>query len=309
MNQYRLKKERERVLKSAVIVLSTSTLVFAILWIIGLLKFEDFNNYSGPVKITFGIEDGVEDLDVPVNKLPVKKEEPEPEPEPIEPVEEKDPVVEKEPDPIPEEKIEPKKEPKKPEEVKKHEPKEVKEPEPPKPRIQKGTESGNSHETTFESSSSDIGRSAYIPISLYMPLPKSISKDIFANIRGDVTGFDEEGYNRSYFLEFYRDNGEEFVLDYSIPYNDRPYIWTIIENAGYNLSNADYKKDKNLKPVIILFEIKGSSSGNSAIKSAVVDSSSGDNEIDEAVLYGFKRSTYSNATDDDVKGRFKYDFK
>lgn len=307
MNDYRIKKERERLLYSSIIVLLSTTIIFATLWLIGLLKFEDFNDYSGPVKITFGVTDGVEDLEVPVKKIP-PKETVIPENESVD-VSEEIEVKKSEPEVVEKEtrKIE------EPVEVKKPDPKKVEEdkkkPEEAVPRVQKGSESGNSHETTFESTSSNIGRRAYIPISLYMPLPKNISKDIFANISGDVTGFGEEGYNRNYFLKHYRDSGAEFRLDESIPYDDRPYIWTIIEEAGYDTDKAEYKISKKLKPVIISFVIKGNSKGNSAIKSAVIDSSSGDTDIDESVLYGFKKSTYSNSTDDDVKGRFKYSFK
>lgn len=307
MNEYRIKKERERILKSSVLVLGTTTIIFLALWIIGLLEFEDFNNYSGPVKITFGVEDGAEDVVVPVKEI-VKEDQPEVDPEPeVEPLPEEviTPESTPEPEEAPKEKI---KEVPKPEEPVKETIKEPKEEKPPQPVIQKGVESGNSHETTFQSDSSKIGRRAYIPISLYMPLPKAVSRSLFSSITGDITGFGEEGYNRKAFLKFYRDNGSDYVLDETTPLDSRPEIWSILKEAGYNLDKAEYKTGRKLKSVIISFEIRGNTNGSNAIKSANLESSSGYEDIDEAVLYGFKKSTYSNSTDDDVKGRFRYSF-
>lgn len=307
MNEYRIKKERERILKSAVLVLSSTTIIFLTLWIIGLLQFEDFNNYSGPVKITFGIEDGIDEVVVPVKEI-VKKPEPEVDPEPIKeltpPQDQETPESSPEPEP---KSVEPENDPKPKEPVRDSVP-EPKEVTPPTPPVQEGFEGGNSHETTFQSDSSDISRSFYSEIYLNMPLPKSITRELFSFITGDITGWGDEGYNRKVFLKFYRDSGDAFVLDDPVDLEDRSELWLILESAGYDIDKADYKIGKKLKPVIISFEISGEKGGRGTIKSAVIDSSSGYKDIDEAVLYGFKKSKYSNSSEDNVKGRFRYSF-
>lgn len=305
MNSYREKKERERLIFSSMTVFGATVLIFSVAYLLDLLKFEDFNEYTGPVKITFGSPDAsVETL--PVKRPIVETVEDEVVPEQelaIEPLPEVDnEVLESKSHEIKNNipKIEEK-------EIVKRVKKVVEEPiKEPKPIVQKGRESGNSHETSFASSSSKVGRSAYFPISQFMPLPKSISMDIFALIDGDVTGFDDPDYNRDFFKKYYMDRGSFYSLNRRIPLQNRPDMWAILEEAGYDLDNAEYKSDRKLKTVIIAFEINNNANG---IERATIVNSSGDTEIDEAVLYGFKQSTYSNATEDSVKGRFKYSFK
>lgn len=288
-------------------VLAATTLVVLISFIFNLFKFEDFTDYTGPVKVTFGSPDSIEE-DTLSTELPVEETITEPEPvvEDIEPViDEVVPVEEVIPEEITEPIETPIPEPKPPV-VEKPEP--VKPVIPLKPVVQKGRESGNSHETSFESSSSKIGRRAYFPIYQFMPLPENISMDVYALINGDITGFDEKDYNKNFFERFYWKNGNEFEITDSVPYQNRPYLWGILESAGYDIEAADYKNKYNLKTIVIVFEIHGNATGSNAIKSAVVENSSGNDEIDEAVLYGFKQSTYSNSTSESVKGRFKYSF-
>jgi len=308
VNRYREKKERERVLLSTLYVFGSTLLVFLFLFLFDLLKFEDFNEYTGPVKITFGSP--LSEIDVVPEKQPT--------PEKIEeqPVEE-----EKIPEEILEE-IESEVIESKSEEILNDKPKieETKEVEPIKkvikepvkvsePVVQKGRESGNSHETSFQSDSSKISRSGYFPIYQYMPLPKSITLDIYSFISGDVTGFGDKEYNRNFFNRYYQDRGSFFSLSIDVPMENRPDMWAILEAAGYKVESAEYKLDNSLRPVIIAFEINKNSNGMNAIKSAEIVSSSGVSEVDEAVLYGFKQSTYSNNTNESVKGRFKYSFK
>lgn len=308
MISYREKKERERLILSTLYVFGSTLIVFGILYLFNLLKFEDFHEYTGPVKITFGSPDVTEDVTPILKKqeIPREIEKPQPDKEIL-----PEPEVVKEPEIVESvsneiKKDTPvKKETKKPEVVK---PAEVTPPAEPVPVIQNGRENGNSHETSFESSSSKIGRRAYFPISQFMPLPETVSIDIFSLIEGDVTGFGDSSYNRSFFKKYYSDRGSYYSLNGDVPLQNRPDLWAILDKAGYNLDDADYKKDRRLKPVIISFEINSNSGGVNSIKSAEIVSSSGDREIDEAVLYGFKQSTYSNSTDQSVKGRFKYSF-
>lgn len=308
MNSYREKKERERLLFSSLVVFGSIIVLFLLFFLIDFLKFEDFNEYTGPVKITFGSPDAT------LESLPVKQPEIEDVPEESIPEEEVAPVVE----PIVENEVVNSKsdiikndipkieETKVVEAVKKVVKKPVVE---PTPIVQKGRESGNSHETSFESTSSKVGRSGYFPISQFMPLPKEITIDIFSLITGDVTGFDDPDYNRTFFKRYYIESGNLYSLNSSVPLQNRPDLWAILDEAGYNVNNAEYKTEYNLKTVIISFEINNTSNGVTNIKSAKIESSSGNTAVDEAVLYGFKQSTYSNSTDSSVKGRFKYSFK
>lgn len=323
MNSYRLKKERQRTLFSCAVVAGSILLLFLISLISGMFGFEDFNEYSGPVKITFGTPEGLDELldsselmDPEDMEEPIVEPEPvaEPEPEVVESITE--PVVEPEPT-KPEPAIESKPEIVKPEPLPQPAEKNVKEvtkpvnkPAPePKPVVQKGEENGNSHETTFESTSSKIGRRAYFPIYQFMPLPESLPESFFLKIVGDITGMGEENYNRTVFLRYYSVDSGVYSLNGSIPLQTRPEIWGILEEAGYDMDNPEYKTKYHLNYVIISFEINSNSNGINAIGSAQIESTSGYKEIDDAVLYGFKQSTYSNSTDSSVKGRFKYSFK
>lgn len=308
MNSYREKKERERLVFSCLTVLGATILLLIIAFLLEMLRFEDFNEYTGPVKITFGSPDGIrqnetvkELITQKVNDEVIQKEdiadEPVPEVE-SETVESKPEVVTND---LP--KVE------KTEEVdivKKVIEKPVVE---PTPVVQRGRESGNSHETSFESSSSKIGRRAYFPIVDFMPLPKTVTLDIFALIQADESSFNSVLENKTFFKTFYFDRGTYFSLNSSVPFQDRPDLWLILKRAGYDVENAEYKTEIKLKNIIISFEINSNSNGANAIKSAAIESSSGNQEIDKAVLYGFRQSTYSNSTDDTVKGRFKYTFK
>lgn len=319
MNSYRLKKERERTLFSCAVVSAAILLVFLISLIFNLLGFEDFNEYSGPVKITFGTPEGLDKLleSSEITK-PAEPVETEPEPEKVAEPE----AVKPEPVPVPEPDV---KEPVEttepvdtPEPVSDSTNSEVTEsdsvskPKPapePQPIVQKGTENGNSHETTFDSTSSKIGRRAYFPISQFMPLPEVIISTVFNKISGDITGMDEVDYNRNLFLRYYSKSNGSYLLNDTVPFQARPDLWGILEQAGYDLSRAEYKTKYNLNYVILSFVINSNTNGVNAISSVEIESTSGYKEIDDAVLYGFKQSTYSNSTNDKVRGRFKYSFK
>lgn len=303
MNSYRLKKERERLLFSALSVLGSIVVVLLLSWILDLFRFEDFSDYSGPVKITFGSELSEVESDVVVPEPVIE------EPETVERVEELTPIVE---EPVVPEPTQPKEVTETIEEpvidrVEEVTPEVVKPVKPPEPIVKKGRESGNSHETSFDSSSSEIGRTAYFPIADYMPLPKSIPIDTYALITGDITGFGEKNYNRNFFERYYMKSGSVYELIDSVNYQQRPDLWAILKQAGYDIDRAEYKQ-QSLNTVVVIFEIEKSSDGSFVVSSAEIEKSSGVAEIDDAVLYGFRKSTYSNSTDTVVKGRFKYSF-
>lgn len=172
----------------------------------------------------------------------------------------------------------------------------------------KGRESGNSHTTLLFTNSSDIGRSAYFPICDFMPLPSVISEDIYNNINGDITGFGEEGFNKTYFDKYYYKNNEQYILKYDVAYIDRPDLWAILKEAQYDIFYPEYKEKNNLKEVKISFEVRSNTNGSNSLKNIQIVTSSGNKDIDNAVKYGFKQSTYNNDTDLDIKGEFIYQF-
>ncbi|MGL1891843.1 MAG: caspase family protein [Spirochaetaceae bacterium] len=177
------------------------------------------------------------------------------------------------------------------------------------PIIQKGKENGNSHETTFQSTSSKVRRVAYFPICQFMPLPSVITIKIYNMIEGDINGIGEKDYNRDFFDKYYIKQGSNYILNSIVSYQNRPELWGILDNAGYDVVNAAYKFNKDLKTTIISFELNINSNVINAIKSAEIVSSCGDKKLDEAILYGFRQSIYSNRSEEVVKGVFKYYFK
>ncbi|MGL1894539.1 MAG: hypothetical protein OCD02_23130 [Spirochaetaceae bacterium] len=307
MNSYRIKKERERVLFSSLVVFASVVFIALFSFIFDLFQFEDFTEYTGPVKITFGSPDGLDDIIIPTNDINKDVVEPIEEP-PSDPKVEPEPIIEPIPDivePVPNEPkiIEPELTTPKESTI------DTKSDTRPEPIIQKGEENGNSHETSFDSESSSVRRSVYSPIWQFMPLPQSITEDLYALINGDVTGFDEEDYNRDLFNDFYTKSGDTFQLNSYVEFDDRPYLWAILKDSGYNMEEPEFKEKYTLKTIIITFEIGNSLNGQNIIKSSEVTTSSGVPKIDEAVLHGFNQSTYSNSTEKSVTGRFKYSFK
>ncbi|HUX39101.1 MAG TPA: hypothetical protein VMV44_14470, partial [Rectinemataceae bacterium] len=76
------------------------------------------------------------------------------------------------------------------------------------------------------------------------------------------------------------------------------------------VSKADYKAGGALKPVTLSFVVTPSSPTSPPSLAAVsVTSSSGDPAVDEAVMYGFKRASFFNATDGAISGTFTYRFQ
>lgn len=176
----------------------------------------------------------------------------------------------------------------------------------------KGSEAGNSFETNFDTGSGKIGRSLYVPIYLYMPLPRFLDKDLYDRVPPHKFGLESAELRKAHLRDLYDLRGTLLTLKGEVPLAERPSIWVMLEDAGYPVANADYKKERSLKPIVIEFSVgppaADYASSGAPLKSSAIVSSSGYPEIDEAVLYAFRMAGFSNNTEITVKGRFTYNF-
>jgi len=171
--------------------------------------------------------------------------------------------------------------------------------------ITKGSEEGNAYETTYEASPGLVGRNWWIPIYMYMPLPQYIKKNVINSVKGDDEIADKPGsrtaeYKKDFLKNYYKLIGDEYYL-YNIPAKEeRPQIWSILEDGNYNIKNAEYKKGRNLRDVTITFTISAVEN-EAMIEDAQINRSSGYGEIDEAVLYGFLKASFYNSAEKKCK--------
>ena len=174
----------------------------------------------------------------------------------------------------------------------------------------KGSEQGNSLQTSYEAGSGKIGRSLYVPIYLFMPLPQTISKSIYDAIPASKDGLLSAELRKSQFRSLYDQSGDFWKLKAQPALNQRPRFWPMLSDAGYPLVSAEYKQGKDLKPVVLEFEV-GAQEGenNPRLISVKVLNSSGYEEIDEAVVFGFEQAAFFNDSEHVVRGRFSYNFE
>lgn len=182
----------------------------------------------------------------------------------------------------------------------------------PTPIVMRGSEMGNSYDMTIEAGSGRAGRSLYVPISLVLPIPFEVPAAIFDAIP-DLFGLPGTAAQRqATFKSYYKQltNGTWQLKNLKQPkYDERMPIWTMLEDAHYDLKNADYKDGKSLRPIVILFKVSAPGpDGNPTLEDVLVESSSGYSDIDDAVLYGFKKAEFSNSGDKSIQGRFTYRF-
>jgi len=300
---------RKRDLVSWVLALAAYLLAFLVLTLLSTMTVEELSDYSGPIIVRLGSPDGLAD--------------PPPVPEPaVTPA-----VPQTQSVPVPEPAVAP--EPAKPAAV----PKPVAAPKPvatppvdatpttattppvpaaPVPVVIKGSESGNSYDMSINAGSGRIGRSLYVPIVLFMPLPFDVPAELYTAIP-DLAGLPGTADNRkAAFAKFYekKTNGAWQLKRLRQPeYDFRPELWTMLEDAGYDVKNAEYKADKHLRSVEILFKVSAPAGGGTPkLEDVLMESSSGYSDIDAAVLYGFRKAEFSNSGSDSVSGRFTYRF-
>ncbi len=169
-------------------------------------------------------------------------------------------------------------------------------------------EKGNTVETTLGGSSESVGQSLYVPIYLSMPLPEVVPASLFNAIPPEIvppnTLIASAESRKRAFLNYYSWNGKEYRLTNPVPLEIRDKLWEMLEDAGYNVEKADYKAGRSLNPVVIGFSI----TKDRQLKGVDILQSSGDSDIDAAVLYGFKRASFWNKSGDTIQGRFVYRF-
>ncbi len=172
------------------------------------------------------------------------------------------------------------------------------------PNVVKGSEAGNTYEFAFEAGSGVVGRTLYVPIYLYMPLPEDLSAWLLARLPQAPDG------SASPVLAYYERSGTGMKkrTDVRAPLPERPRIWQILKDAGYDLLRADYRL-RNPKPVTIAFTVTAATGSSYPVATGVsVVKSSGYSELDEAVLYGFAQAGFRNSSDRPERGSFTYVF-
>jgi hypothetical protein len=139
-----------------------------------------------------------------------------------------------------------------------------------------------------------------VPASIYDAIPDEMGLAGTAEAR------------RKLFATFYIFEGGRWRLKGSFrqpDYEHRKSIWIMLEDAGFDVKNADYKKDKVVKPVVVLFKVSAPGpTGKPSLEAVHIESSSGYSNIDDDVLYGFKKAEFSNSGSTSISGRFTYRF-
>ena len=188
-------------------------------------------------------------------------------------------------------------------------------PAPPEPI--KGSDKGNNYELNSEGG--EIGRSLWVPIAQYMPLPRTIDKvitpeggleSLLNGVQPDAFDLYSAEENRTLLLKYYdKKQGGILELGKPVPLMERPDLWAILERAGYDMRNPEYKTARTLLPITINFSVipSGSTQANK-LSDLELAKSSGYPDIDEAVLFAFEQSSYYSKTDEPIKGRFTYRF-
>ncbi len=182
----------------------------------------------------------------------------------------------------------------------------------PKPvvteKVIRGSEKGNSSELILKPQGEKISQNSYWPVYLFMPLPTRIEAAILGRIKAtDLYSIDER---RDLLLQFYNKTSEGLSLGSDPGLAVRPALWEILEEAGYDVANAEYKRGRNLTPVVITFKLgtPRMPGENPPLLEAKVEQGSGSNPVDEAVFYAFQKSTFANGTGLVAQGRYTYDF-
>ncbi len=170
------------------------------------------------------------------------------------------------------------------------------------------SEKGSSSDTTLGGSQGTVGQNIYQPVYSSLPLPRSVPASIYNAIPDlimppNVIIYSSQARKRA-FTTYYEFDGSAYRLKNDVPLEQREPLWQILEDAGYEPAKAEYRENKSLSPVVIGFTV----TKDNQMRGAEILQSSGDSLIDQAVLYGFKRSVFWNKTGETVPGRFTYRF-
>ncbi|MDX9958667.1 MAG: hypothetical protein RBT68_09530, partial [Spirochaetia bacterium] len=179
----------------------------------------------------------------------------------------------------------------------------------------RGSEAGNTYDMTIEAVSGTAGRSLYDPIWLYMPLPYELPNAIYAAIpdRAGLPG--TAAQRREQFAGVYElVSGTWRLKRGPLPgsqpaYEARPQIWVMLEDAGYDVSKAEYKTMNRLREIIIVFKVSPYHPVRGVtLESNHIERSSGVSFVDDAVVYAFSKAQFSNSGATSISGRFSYRF-
>lgn len=300
-----------------------------LLVLLGILRIDEVSEYSGPVMIRLGQREGVESEPRPVESPDSTERAPDVEslpPEPSEPAPAPVDAASVSPDPSPSPAPSPAPGAAVPKPAPAPAPTAPSTPAPavpqtpPAPPVIKGSEMGNSYETTFETSSGTISRSLYEPVWLYMPLPESIDEFIYRGIEARKDRYPDEAERAKATEELKREFEKWYAHSLKYPYPwysrgevplpERPRLWLMLQAAGLDFAKeADYRLRPGLRPVELSFRLTSAATGSPRLEEVRLVSSSGYPDIDEAVLYGFRQASFSNAADRSVTGRFVYRFE
>jgi TonB family protein len=147
-----------------------------------------------------------------------------------------------------------------------------------------------------------------VPVYYSFPLPRTVSAAVFNAIPDLVeppkTVIYTAQERKKAFLMYYDFDGTAYRLKKDVDLDRREPLWQILEDARYDMANAEYKQGRNLNPVVIGFTV----TKDKQLKGAEILQSSGDQELDKSILYGFKRASFWNKTGETVLGRFIYRF-
>ena len=111
----------------------------------------------------------------------------------------------------------------------------------------RGEEYGNSHETSFEASVGRVGRSLYVPIWTFMPLPKTVDNRVYDKIPGDGfrTAVPSE---RNRFRGWYEYSSGSWKLKDGRSHGSAAAALADAGGGGYDIARADYKSDAGAFP-------------------------------------------------------------
>lgn len=315
MTPYQLKKQNRRTLISFLAAFMFHLLIVGGVLLYDYLFVEELNEFSGPVLVKLGEPEGKDipvlpEEDAPENDVPEDTSTPSqasdiPDtpseapstPEPL-------PVNDNAERPAPEETLDSNK----PDSVDENSPEESpveaqpEQPVEPKVQIVSGEEAGNSWEYQYDSGGR-VGRSLGAEIYLYMPLPKFVPMDLFNRMEGD--SYSPGTSRQDFILKYYVNLNEELSLQYEPVMDDVRAIWDYLIDAGYDYQNADYKSDGFLRPVVLSFSI----SPEGDLLNVEVQKSSGNSDVDQAVVEGFENAAFYNSVDREINGRFTYRFQ
>jgi hypothetical protein len=325
-------QDRKRMLLSLTIALGLYAMLFLAFGLGGLFRIHTLSEYAGPVIVRLGKFDGSDiptPTDTPIPAPPtVQPERPSPVPEApapvvqprpqpsVAPLPQPTPIPTPQPAPAPVAPTQPVVRPTLvpapavPEPV----------PVPSQPLVSavRGTEAGNSYDMTIEASPGLAGRSLYVPIALYMPLPYEIPSSVHDDILYTATRAGNAEQRMEQFAKVYEQSaGGSWRLKreqtVSKPaeaiFEQRPAVWIMLEESGYDVKNAEYKTGTVLRDITILFKLSQYTPAKGVILEEVyLERSSGMSTIDDAVLYGFKKAQFRNAAEQAINGRFIYKF-